>query len=70
MVTMLGSDGYSVDISVADDRIGLTVIAGPGACEECLVPKEVLAAVAKNMLATGNISVDTDDIEIVYPTEH
>jgi hypothetical protein len=69
MTAMLGSDGYGLDISVASDRIGLTVVAGPDACKECLVPKEVFASTAVQMLAKSNIEVDPDAIDIVYPAD-
>ena len=69
MTAMLGSDGYGLDISVASDRIGLTVVPGPDACKECLVPKDLLASIAMQMLAKSNIEVDPDAIDIVYPAD-
>jgi hypothetical protein len=70
MVAMLASDGYGLDVKVESDRLVLTVLAGPDACRECLVPKEILASVATNMLQKSNIPVDPARVEISYPVDY
>jgi hypothetical protein len=67
----LALDGYTLDVAVvsqAPDAAGgtvrLEVAAGEGACEECLVPQEVFAAIAAGSLGPGW------QIEVRYPAGH
>ena len=47
---ILRADGY--DLDVADDAgvLVLTIVAGPDACAECLVPQELMASMMEKML--------------------
>jgi hypothetical protein len=68
MRTMLAADGYSVAVKVGD-KVGIEVVAGPEACADCLVPKQVMAGVVSGMLARGGVTVAESDIELTYPAD-
>ena len=66
----LEADGYELAcLEASADQIVLQVSAGPGVCEDCLVPKAVLGGmVATRLEASGLASVPA--IAIRYPDEH
>jgi hypothetical protein len=65
---LFGADGYSVDIHAwpADDgRLAFEVVAGEGACADCLVPKNIVRSiVAKQLELADGIVVD-----VTYPPD-
>jgi hypothetical protein len=62
---LLAADGYQLGVSAAAAAAAtLTVTAGPDACAECLVPKQVFEAIATKHLRDRGITVD---IDVVYP---
>jgi hypothetical protein len=69
MVDTLAADGYRLDISVPDapegspPKVRLVVTAGPDACAECLVPKQVFSDIASAALG-GRFAV-----ELHYPED-
>jgi hypothetical protein len=69
MRVMLSADGYELDIDAGHGGVRLTVRATAAACEDCLVPKELLASIAVSMLAEVGIVVLPDDVAIRYPAE-
>lgn len=64
MSDMLAADGYSLALSEADARLTIEVVAGPDACEECLVPKDIFQAIATKYLNEKGL---TPEVDIVYP---
>jgi hypothetical protein len=70
LATMLDADGYAGVIrSWPETGIGhaeVEVVASPGACEDCLVPKGILAMVLSDNLPDG-ISLETTDL--TYPSD-
>lgn len=67
MSDMLAADGYSLALSQpagADARLTIEVVAGPDACEECLVPKDIFQAIATKYLNEKGL---TPEVDIVYP---
>jgi hypothetical protein len=60
----LQADDYRMDVDVQGDAADVSIIAGPGACEECLVPKPLM----QSMLAPV-LGVDAGSIRLVYPTD-
>lgn len=64
--TMLEADGYGIEWRpTGPSSIALEIVAGADACEDCLVPKEVMLGIAGTMLAPTGVSAT----EIVYPAE-
>jgi hypothetical protein len=64
IATMLAADGYRLAVEENGQRVALTVSPGPDACEDCLVPKDVLRGIAAHQLG-----VDGDLIDIAYPVD-
>jgi len=69
MVDTLAADGYGLGISVPDapgpspTKVRLVVTAGPDACPDCLVPKQVFSDIASAALGAGW------DVELRYPED-
>lgn len=55
----LERDGYTLRWSVAeaDGRLHARIVAGPGACEECLVPKSLLQSMLDAALDGSGVTV-------------
>lgn len=70
MKVMLAADGYDLGIAVEGPTVALDVRATPTACEECLVPKTLLAAMASDLLTKAGLAVDPSAVQLTYPTEH
>ena len=60
----LQADDYRMDVDVQGDTADVAIIAGPDACEECLVPKPLM----QSMLAPV-LGIDPASIRLVYPTD-
>jgi hypothetical protein len=63
----LKADGYLLDASWHDGRIALDIAAGPDACADCLVSKQMMVELAVSMLGSSGVSVTADDIDLTYP---
>lgn len=62
--TMLAADGYAMQVERTDAGARVVVTAGEGICDDCLVPKNVMAGILAPVLG-----VDRDVIDLVYPVE-
>jgi hypothetical protein len=70
----LGVDGYVLEIVSATDaslrnasaRVELRIEAGPGACADCLVPKDVFMSIATDRLGRAGIGAE---ITVHYPAD-
>lgn len=61
------ADGYRMTVaSFEEGRLTIIIEAGEGACEECLVPKEIMSGIVQNTLPT-NAGVSL--IDLVYPRD-
>jgi hypothetical protein len=60
----LAADGYSLELTERDERIGAVITAGPGTCEDCLVPKDLMRAILGQALG-----IDGETIDLTYPSE-
>ena len=60
----LEADDYRLDVDVQGDSADVAVVAGPNACEECLVPKPLM----QSMLAPV-LGVQPESIRLVYPAD-
>ena len=64
---MLQGDGYDVQLSGhSDGELKLTIVAGPDACEECLVPKDVLSNIIATTLPP---QLAGTRIKLTYPSD-
>ena len=60
----LQADDYRMDVDVQGESANVAIIAGPDACEECLVPKPLM----QSMLAPV-LGVQPESIRLTYPTD-
>jgi hypothetical protein len=60
----LEADGYHLAIDEVGARVSAVISAGPDACEDCLVPKELF----RGMLS-HEIGVDEGLIDVTYPVD-
>jgi hypothetical protein len=60
----LAADGYSLELTERGERIGAVITAGPGTCEDCLVPKDLMRAILGQALG-----IDGETIDLTYPSE-
>jgi hypothetical protein len=67
--TMLAADGYELEIGeTTPDFIVAEIKAGPDACADCLVPKDIMRAQFINTLRTS-LGIEPPDIRLIYPTD-
>ena len=56
---LLGADGYHLGYDVRNGReLVVSVVAGPDACAECLVPKQVMEGILTDALQGTEFTVD------------
>jgi hypothetical protein len=67
LASLLAADGYILEVNQADGTVELAVLAGPTACAECLVPKDVFLEVAQRHLAQKGL--DSRAIHIAFPDD-
>lgn len=60
----LAADGYGLTVSKTDTGVQVTVTSADNSCDDCLVPKPILAT----MLQPA-VDVPVEDIAITYPGE-
>lgn len=63
----LSHDGYALGVALTEADVALSIEAGPGACEDCLVPKELMQALATQAL--GDAGIVPARLSIAYPGE-
>ena len=67
--TRKGLEAAGFDLAIAElgGRLRLTVVAGEGACEDCLVPKLMFKKMAADEIREGGL--DPGDLDIAYPID-
>jgi hypothetical protein len=60
----LEADGYHMAIDGDDARVSVVITATPQACEDCLVPKDLMRGILSQSLG-----VSGDTIDITYPVD-
>lgn len=61
----LNADGYDLQVTSRARGVEIEVVAGPESCEECLVPKSLMADMIKRLLPS-----DMAEFTLIYPTDH
>jgi hypothetical protein len=64
----LEADGYFLNAAVAGPGLKIEIVAGPEACEDCLVPKDMMARMITSVLSEAGVG--TPSLEVTYPNEH
>jgi hypothetical protein len=60
----LAADGYDLDARQDGERVVVTIIATPDACDDCLAPPDVMRAILGKSLA-----MPAEAIDLHYPGE-
>jgi hypothetical protein len=60
----LQADDYRLDVALSDGRAEVAIAAGPAACAECLVSKDLMRAMLAPVLG-----LPPDSIDLAYPVE-
>jgi hypothetical protein len=64
---MLAADGYGMSLrALGTDTLAVDIMAGPDACAECLVPKDIMSGIVRDAL--GSV-VPVARIEVSYPVQ-
>ena len=64
----LEADGYSLQVGLAEGNgLHLEIVAGPEACEDCLIPKEMFTPMIASTLNSKGLAFD--QITLVYPND-
>jgi hypothetical protein len=61
----LAADGYRLDVDVSTESAAVRIVAGPDACDDCLVSKPLMRAMLAPVLGVAE-----DDIDLSYPADH
>lgn len=64
----LEADGYLIDVEIGD-VLTVNIVAGPGACEDCLVSKTVMKGIVGEALRDLGLELNDEEIELRYPTD-
>jgi hypothetical protein len=64
LAASLEADGYHMAIDEAGSRLAVVITASPEACEDCLVPKDLMRGILAQSLG-----VEGDTIDITYPAD-
>jgi hypothetical protein len=64
------ADGYDLSLSDRDGSLVVTITAGPEACAECLIGKELMAGMITHQLGEQGVALAAERLILVYPTEH
>jgi hypothetical protein len=67
--TGFNADGSDLEVSGVNDIVELTIVARDDACEDCLVPKDVMRQIM-DALQQGHQGIPAEDIVLRYPAEH
>ena len=65
----LRSDGYELTVRSVTPQLSLAIAAGPDACEDCLVGKDLMARHVVAALEELDANLDASAIAITYPGE-
>jgi hypothetical protein len=61
------ADGYDLQVEdIADGVARIRIVAGPDACEDCLVPKTIMSGLMQTSLAGVP---EVKQVELIYPTD-
>jgi hypothetical protein len=64
LTSALEADGYHMAIEEAGATLSVVITAGPDACEDCLVPKDLM----RSMLSS-ELGIDAAVIDLTYPVD-
>jgi hypothetical protein len=66
---ILSADGYELDVRAENGQVLIAEIkAGPTACAECLVPKEIMRTYFDSALR-ASLGINSPEVRLVYPAD-
>ncbi len=66
---MLSADGYDLKIrDESTDSITVEIMAGPDACADCLVPKEIMRSHFESTLR-AYLGTEPPTVSLIYPAD-
>ena len=63
----LQADGYSLEVGLEGDGLHVEIVAGPEACEDCLIPKDMFTPMIASTLNSKGLAFE--QITLVYPND-
>jgi hypothetical protein len=63
----LEADGYELRVSLADERVVLSVTATPQGCADCLVPAALFKNIVMDEIFAAGLKLSPEGVEIRYP---
>jgi len=63
----LAADGYVLSARFEEDALTVRIAAGPDACEDCLIPKSLMARMIGSALADAGVAAGR--VDLTYPDE-
>ena len=63
----LQADGYSLEVGFDGDSLHVEIVAGPEACEDCLIPKDMFTPMIASTLNSKGLAFE--QITLVYPND-
>lgn len=63
----LEAAGFSLALEERDGKLRLTIAAGAGACEDCLIPKSTMRTIVTDEMRAAGLS--PLDLDLVYPID-
>ena len=65
----LAADGYRLEVSQSGEVTVLRISATPDACEDCLVPKEMMLRMMTMRLHDAGVTSSKSEVILYYPNE-
>ena len=64
----LEADGYALQVGLAEgDNLRVEIVAGPEACDDCLIPREMFTGMIASTLDSKGLVFE--QITLVYPND-
>ena len=64
----LEADGYSLEVELTDgDGLRVEIVAGPEACDDCLIPREMFTGMIASTLNSKGLAFE--QVTLVYPND-
>lgn len=67
VASALAADGYELTARFEEDALAVRIAAGPAACEDCLVPKSLMARMIVSALTDAG--VPAGQVDLTYPND-
>lgn len=67
LLEALEADDYHSTVIEADGLVHVDVQAGPNACDECLVPKDLMESMLTSTLQQAGVNAQ---VQVTYPAAH